>query len=96
MRGIIGGCGCFVFILIVAVGAFVLGVIYGPGVREATVEKSSAIIESFKKACSTVSGQMESARETARTLSGSDDDSAKQRKKEEDSNSSNFDLKKYF
>ncbi|MBN2640401.1 MAG: hypothetical protein JXR78_01975 [Victivallales bacterium] len=96
MRGIIGGCGCFVFILIVAIGSFVLGVIYGPGFREATAEKSSAIIESFKKAYSTVSGQMESARETARALSGSDDNSGTRRKKEEDSNSSDFDLKKYF
>jgi hypothetical protein len=96
MRGIIGGCGCFVFILIVAIGAFVLGVVYGPDVKDATVEKSSSAIENVKKAWSTISGQMKNAHETARALSGSDDHSGKQQKKEDDSNSSDFDLKKYF
>jgi len=92
MRGIVGGCGCFFFVLIIAIASFVLGIVYGPKVKEEVTGRTEKLTETFKQGMEKVSEQMKEAQEAARSLSGekSDKDSSKSDK---DSKSI---LKKYF
>ncbi len=92
MRGIVGGCGCFFFVLIIAIASFVLGIVYGPKVKEEVTGRTEKLTEAVKQGVDKVSEQMKEAQEAARSLSGEDSEEEPSESKKD----SKSILKKYF